>query len=800
MVTTSEDLKRDVALAGAALLLVLTACLSFTRVFSTGEWRPSAIAASVLAIGLAAGVRRLGVGAVGSALTSVAALLVFTYVVHLPSGPLVPGLDEMRVAVDLVRQGLTQVREVPAPTPPLDGLRILVTSGVWVIALVTHELLVRASRPGGAILAAAAVWIVPLAVPLPPSSTWPTALPFLAAAGLALTLEPDGDDTSHRREHAVPVVTSTAALVGVAALLVAGIAPGVLPGYAADAWVDLGASSNPRGYQPIVDVGDRLQLPVERDVLQVRTTSPTYLRLAALDTFDGSTWRLGPAGESSFRPEANQLFSTDGPLPYEAPIEVGETVSMDVTVLDLENIYVPLPYQVDRISGPRGSRLFYSLIGGFVATASLEDNELSGETRVGVTEGFSYHVEAIVPAPTYAELTDLGSIEVAPTDPNVQLPASYAEFGALADQVYAEAGADTTIDRVLALQDFFIGEQSTFTYDTDVPQLRGDSALRDFVFGTQTGYCEYFSTSMAVMLRATGIPARVAVGFLPGRNVETAIADGDPVAAEDGMQTYRVSTSDAHAWVEVLMGENGWIRMDPTPRSDDATFVPTTDDLTPDLSLAQQRDAAENPLAGTALDDTPSADSPDLNGASETPSVTDELPGANTQTGGDAANGQGQRRRWQLLALAGLALFGGLAETTRRRRRAVPIGGPVDEQVLASQRAVLHRGAQLGIPRRQGETLDDVLLRWQREGRVDDAPARTLSSLGQAAAFGGDLSDDAATSASRAAGSLMISLEQSVPPRDRALSPVRVPLTRLQSLTTPLAARIRSAVGRSQGD
>lgn len=795
MVTTGDGIRRDATLAGASLLLVLTAGLSFTRVFSTGEWRPSAVAAAVLATALAVGMRRLGVGALGSAITSVAGLAVFTYVVHLPSGPLIPGLDEMGVAVDLVRQGLVQVREVPAPTPPLDGLRILVTSGVWIVSLVAHELLVRASRPGGAILAAAAVWIVPLAVPLPPSATWPTALPFLAAAGLALTLEPDGDDTSHRREQGVPVVTSTALLVGVAALLFAGIAPGILPGYDRDAWVDLGASSNPRGYQPIVDVGDRLQLPVERDVLQVQTTAPTYLRLAALDTFDGSTWRLGPAGESSFRPEANQLFSTDGALPYEVPIEVGESISMDVTVLDLENIYVPLPYQVDRVDGPRGSRLFYSLTGGFVATASLEDNELSGETRVGVTEGFTYHVEAIVPAPTYAELTELGSFELPPTNPNVQLPAAYTEFGDLARQVYAEAGATTTIDRVLALQDFFIGDQSTFTYDTDVPQLRGDSALRDFVFGTQTGYCEYFSTSMAVMLRATGIPARVAVGFLPGRNIDASLADEDEPLAE-GLSTYRVSTSDAHAWVEVLMGEYGWVRMDPTPRSDDATFVPTSGDLTPDLSLAQQRDAADNPLAGTPLDNTDGADSPNLDNPSESPTLADELSGANTPTTNNAGAGGGGRRVWPITLLIGLAGVGGVAAVTRRRRGAADPAAPVRDQVLASQRALLHRSAQLGIPRRRDETLDDVLARWHSEGRIDQAPASTMGQLGQAAAFGGDLPSGAEQVAAQTAGTLMVALEASVAPRDRAISPLRIPLARAQSVITPAVERVRQALGR----
>ena len=56
---------------------------------------------------------------------------------------------------------------------------------------------------------------------------------------------------------------------------------------------------------------------------------------------------------------------------------------------------------------------------------------------------------------------------------------------------------------------------------------------------------------MAVMLRSIGIPARVAIGFTQG----TQHADG----------TYLINSHDAHAWVEVLFDEDGWVRFDPTP-------------------------------------------------------------------------------------------------------------------------------------------------------------------------------------------------------------------------------------------
>ena len=56
---------------------------------------------------------------------------------------------------------------------------------------------------------------------------------------------------------------------------------------------------------------------------------------------------------------------------------------------------------------------------------------------------------------------------------------------------------------------------------------------------------------MAIMLRAVGVPARVAIGFTQG----TRNADG----------SYLISSNDAHAWVEVPFDNAGWVQFDPTP-------------------------------------------------------------------------------------------------------------------------------------------------------------------------------------------------------------------------------------------
>jgi len=76
--------------------------------------------------------------------------------------------------------------------------------------------------------------------------------------------------------------------------------------------------------------------------------------------------------------------------------------------------------------------------------------------------------------------------------------------------------------------------------------------LANFLFVSKRGYCEYFASAMAVMLRTQGVPARVATGFQSGYYNEVS-----------GLTVIRAS--DAHAWVEAWLDGQGWVTFDPTP-------------------------------------------------------------------------------------------------------------------------------------------------------------------------------------------------------------------------------------------
>jgi protein-glutamine gamma-glutamyltransferase len=83
------------------------------------------------------------------------------------------------------------------------------------------------------------------------------------------------------------------------------------------------------------------------------------------------------------------------------------------------------------------------------------------------------------------------------------------------------------------------------------PPLLGENGVDEFLFSTKRGFCEHYSSAFAVVMRAAGIPARVVTGYLGGELNPF----GDYLI---------VRQADAHAWNEVWLKDEGWVRIDPT--------------------------------------------------------------------------------------------------------------------------------------------------------------------------------------------------------------------------------------------
>lgn len=114
---------------------------------------------------------------------------------------------------------------------------------------------------------------------------------------------------------------------------------------------------------------------------------------------------------------------------------------------------------------------------------------------------------------------------------------------------------DNRYDKVKAVENYLTS--STFKYETTnvpVPEENEDY-VDQFLFETQRGYCDNFSTAMIVLLRTQNIPARWAKGFTQGDRIE---------ALDEDRYIYQVTNSNAHSWVEVYFPEIGWIPFEPT--------------------------------------------------------------------------------------------------------------------------------------------------------------------------------------------------------------------------------------------
>ncbi|MFD1587900.1 DUF3488 and DUF4129 domain-containing transglutaminase family protein [Halorientalis brevis] len=163
------------------------------------------------------------------------------------------------------------------------------------------------------------------------------------------------------------------------------------------------------------------------------------------------------------------------------------------------------------------------------------------------TAGDSYRVTSRRPAPTTAELEAAGDdYPEGLEDRYTQLPATIPDrVDERADRITADA--DTPYEAATRIEQHL---EDNKAYSLDVERPDGNIA-DSFLFEMNEGYCTYYATTMATMLRTQDIPARFVTGYTPGEKT-----------AED---EYVVRGLDSHAWVEVYFPEIGWVKFDPTP-------------------------------------------------------------------------------------------------------------------------------------------------------------------------------------------------------------------------------------------
>jgi transglutaminase-like putative cysteine protease len=226
----------------------------------------------------------------------------------------------------------------------------------------------------------------------------------------------------------------------------------------------------------------------------------------------------------------------------------------------------------------------------FVITSAVRAREHLGE-------GESYGATSSISIADEASLRTAGEAYPAwVTDRYLQLPESITQRTRdLASRITAPY--ETAYDRASAVERYL---RETIRYDEQIqPPPPGAEPVDYVLFESREGYCTYYATAMAVLLRAEGIPARVAAGFAQG--------DFDP-----DLNAYRVLESDAHTWVEVYFPSFGWIEFEPTAaESPVARPQVNIESFTPELTNPDDPGLADDPTQNDPAAGDPSADPAD---------------------------------------------------------------------------------------------------------------------------------------------------------------------------------------------
>nr|WP_267902788.1 transglutaminaseTgpA domain-containing protein [Halovenus carboxidivorans] len=252
----------------------------------------------------------------------------------------------------------------------------------------------------------------------------------------------------------------------------------------------------------------------------VESSKRTYWRTAAYGTYTGSGWT-----------RSTETSPVDGRISHPGPD--GERIDYEITLKKRASA-VPTAYRPALVSGIENPLV--SDNGAVQAGSSLSP----GTTIEGVSFAPRNDVDRL--RSTSESYPD--AIE----DRFTQLPEDTPDrIAERTESVFEQADADDPYEKARAVQEYL---RSNKEYDLSVSE-RSNSIADTFIFEMDAGYCEYFATSMAVMLRSQGIPARYVVGYTSGQRV--------------GENTYEVRGMNAHAWVEVYFESVGWVRFDPTP-------------------------------------------------------------------------------------------------------------------------------------------------------------------------------------------------------------------------------------------
>ncbi len=306
-------------------------------------------------------------------------------------------------------------------------------------------------------------------------------------------------------------------------------------------WNRLFTSLNYRGRSTLVEFGRTMVLGgavnlANIPILEVQVTEPHYWRAVAYDTYTGSSWINTDASEVVLLSSSRAL----SPAPYSAQRELTFTVRMLESGEDL------LFFAGQPLTSTMSARASLTYVPTSDGDRAMDVSMLSALSTLGRNQ--SYTISSLVSSATPNQLRLAGADYPSWVEQRyLQLPTRLpARVRRLSNEL--TAGAQTPYEQAEAIQNYL----RRITYDQYISAPPpGEDVVDWFLFDNRRGYCDYYASAMAVLCRASGIPARIAQGYTSGEY-------------EQSTRTYRVRQLDAHAWTEVYFPGYGWVPFEPT--------------------------------------------------------------------------------------------------------------------------------------------------------------------------------------------------------------------------------------------
>ncbi|OLT19986.1 hypothetical protein BJF81_06180 [Ornithinimicrobium sp. CNJ-824] len=528
------ELLRDSSWLWAAVLMVAVVALT-GAVLRTLDVPPSLVALAQLLLGLTG--------------------LMLTYLRETLWRGLLPTGETLDQVGVLLREAGTVLQTYAAPAPVTEGVSFLLVAVLTLTAVSVDSMGVTGRAPAGAGIPLAAGFLVSV------SNTGRAMEPWYFAAVAVLWLmmlaqqghrvlagwssadrrEARGDDIGVK----VPSYRGLGQVLGALALVAAVLGAAALPHLPPTFFGD-GLARNPEArtaggggdvtFTETMDPAQDLQNQSRTPVLTYRTTATRLepLRVTATERWEDGRW-VAPQRTQSGLTQVGEPIPPPPGLGADVPVQEQQ---LTVTGNSLEPPHLATSTPLVALDLPEGAAYRFDPDD---RTVVLQTPATSYGTTYLAVGGSGSLPEGVGASPADPGQFDPEVLEVDPV--------SRAAVEELTVEVVGEE--TNTLETAVLIQDHL--RSSAYTYSlTLAPEAQDDAS--DPIGGfldTRQGYCVQFATAMVMMARTEGIPARMAVGFLPG--------DPQP----DG--TRSVVASDAHTWPELWIEGMGWTRFEPTP-------------------------------------------------------------------------------------------------------------------------------------------------------------------------------------------------------------------------------------------